>query len=182
MSKSVISPCTMLIGTRCNCHMKSCVFFCVVYIYNFLLKNVIVFFFFLWNQISKWRSFEKIKRLFLTYFSDFLVKDTKIPPAHNSHTYTYCAYPIDFFALYQFCKLRIYLHDRFLFGVAPGVFRAILKQSINNKMVSKIKVEMSTTAIIYYNAKFIVICKPRTLNDGRWRLSSVKKTQKSTAS
>ena len=31
---------------------------------------------------------------------------------------------------------------------------------------------------IYPNAKFIVICKPRTLNDGKWRLSSIQKTQK----
>ena len=35
---------------------------------NLLQKNVIVFF--LENQISKWRSFEK-KRLFLTHFSHF---------------------------------------------------------------------------------------------------------------
>ena len=47
------------------------------------------------------------------------------------------------------------------------LIRAILEQSINNKMVSKILVEMSTTVIcIYTNAKFIVICKPGTLNDG----------------
>ena len=35
---------------------------------------------------------------------------------------------------------------------------------------------------IYTNAKFIVICKPRTLNDGRWRISLIRKTQKTTAS
>ena len=34
-------------------------------------------------------------------------------------------------------------------------------------MVSKIEVRMSTTDMcLYTNAKFIVICKPQTLNDG----------------
>ena len=37
---------------------------------------------------------------------------------------------------------------------------------------------MLTTDSIYTNAKFIVICKHRTLKDGRWRLSSIQKTQK----
>ena len=43
---------------------------------------------------------------------------------------------------------------------------AILEQSINNKMVSKIKLECLLLICFYTNAKFIVICKPRTLNDG----------------
>ena len=54
---------------------------------NLLQKNVIVFFF--GNQISKWLSFAK--KLFLTYFSHFLVtkeKLKKIPSAHISLTYT----------------------------------------------------------------------------------------------
>ena len=40
-------------------------------------------------------------------------------------------------------------HAFFLFGVTPGVdsFCAISEQSINNKMMNKIKVEMSTTNI-----------------------------------
>ena len=42
---------------------------------NLLQKNVIVFFY--GNQISKWRSF-KNKRLFLTYFSHFLVTREKL--------------------------------------------------------------------------------------------------------
>ena len=41
---------------------------------NLLQKNVIVLFF--ENQISKWRSFEK--RIFLTYFSNFLVTRKKL--------------------------------------------------------------------------------------------------------
>ena len=46
------------------------------------------------------------------------------------------------------------------------LIRAILEQSINNKMVSKIKLECLLLIYIYTNAKFIVICKPRTFNDG----------------
>ena len=45
------------------------------------------------------------------------------------------------------------------------LIRAILEQSINNKMVSKIKLECLLLICVYTNAKFIVICKPRTLND-----------------
>ena len=57
----------------------------------------------------------------------------------------------------------------FLFGVTPVVilFRAILEHSINYKMVSEIKVGMSTTDTYYTNAKLIAICKLQTLNDGR---------------
>ena len=53
---------------------------------NLLQKNVIVFF--LGNQISKWRSFEKraIFDLLFTFFSH-QGKVTKIPPAHISLTY-----------------------------------------------------------------------------------------------
>ena len=46
------------------------------------------------------------------------------------------------------------------------LIRAILEQSTNNKMVSKIKLECLLLTCSYTNAKFIVICKPRTLNDG----------------
>ena len=47
------------------------------------------------------------------------------------------------------------------------LIRAILEQSINNKMVSKTYVGMCPTDMYLHNAKFIVICKPRILNDGR---------------
>ena len=81
-------------------------------------KNVIVFFF--GNQISKWRSFEK-KGLFLAYFSHFLVTSEKfLQHVSHSHSYTYFAHPIDFFALPTVKKIRIY-QVWFLFGVIPGV-------------------------------------------------------------
>ena len=71
---------------------------------NLLQKNLIVFFF--GNQISKWRSFEKV--LFLTYFSHFLVTREKLQKflqhISHSHTHMYFAYPIDFFCLNNFEK------------------------------------------------------------------------------
>ena len=130
---------------------------------NLLQKNVIVFFF--GNQISKWRSFENwaIFDLLFTFFSR-QGKVTKNRSAHISLTYihVFCS-PYWLFCLTNFeKKIRIY-QVRFLFGMSPGVdsySRHFGTSSINDKMVSKILVGMSTT-----DAKFIVICKPRTLND-----------------
>ena len=102
---------------------------------NLFQKNVIVLFF--GNQISKWRSFEK--RLFLTYFSHFLVTREELQKflqhISETHTYTYFAHPIDFFCSTNFEKKIGIYQVRFLFGI---LIRAILEQSINNKMVSKI--------------------------------------------
>ena len=88
---------------------------------NLLQKNAIVVFF--ENQISKWRSFEK--GLFLTYFSHFLATKEKLQKflrhISHSHTYTYFAHPIDFFALPILKKkIRIY-QVRILFGMTLGV-------------------------------------------------------------
>ena len=79
---------------------------------NLLHKNVIGLFF--GNQISKWRSFEK--RLFLTYFSHFLVTREKLQKflqhISHSHTYTYFAHLIDFFfCLINFEKKNTSLSD-----------------------------------------------------------------------
>ena len=46
------------------------------------------------------------------------------------------------------------------------LIRAILEQSINNKMVSKFKLECLLLIYTYTNVKSIVIYKPRTLNEG----------------
>ena len=109
---------------------------------SLLQENVIIFFF--GNQISKWRSFEK-KRLFLTlYFSHFSATREKLQKflqhISHSHTYMYFAHLIDFFCLTNFeKKIRIY-QIWFLFGIVLVLILiyAILEQSINNKMVSKI--------------------------------------------
>ena len=90
---------------------------------NFLLKNVIISFF--GNQISKWCSFEK-KRLFLTYFSHFLVT------RENTHSFsTYLTYIrtrilLTLLTFFFFLTLPIlqklwFYHVWFLFGVTPCV-------------------------------------------------------------
>ena len=106
---------------------------------NLLQKNVIVLFF--GNQFSKWRSFEKraIFDLLFTFFSH-QGKVTKIPSAYISLTYTYFAHPIDFFLPYQFWKKYEFIRYGFslVWVLVLILIRAILKQSINNKMVSNI--------------------------------------------
>ena len=98
---------------------------------HLLQKNVIVLFFGI--QISKWHSFEKraIFDLLFTFFShqEKSYKNSFSTYLTHIHTYTYFAHPIDLF--YQI---------RFLFGMSPVLIliRAILEQSINNKLVSKI--------------------------------------------
>ena len=107
---------------------------------NFLPKNVMVFCF--GNQISKWRSFEK-KGYFLTYFSFSLVtrEKTKHPSAHISLTYIhiFCS-PYWLFLPSQFCKNCEFIRYGFslVWLLVLILICAILEQSINNKMVSKI--------------------------------------------
>ena len=66
---------------------------------NLLQKNLNVLFF--GNQISKWRSFEKraIFDLLFTFFSHQGKVSKFLQHISHSHTYTYFAHPIDFFAL-----------------------------------------------------------------------------------
>ena len=107
---------------------------------NLLQKNVIFFFF--GNQISKWRSFEKraIFDLLFTFFS-YQGKITKIPSAHISVTYihVFCS-PYWLFLPYQFWKKYEFIRYGFslVWVLVLVLIRAILEQSINNKMVSKI--------------------------------------------
>ena len=86
---------------------------------NSLQKNVIVLFF--GNQISKWRSFEKraIFDLLFTFFSHQEKFKKFLQHVSHSHTYTYFAHPIDFFALPILKKIQIY-QIRFVFGMSPG--------------------------------------------------------------
>ena len=107
---------------------------------NLLQKNVIVFFF--WNQISKWRSFEKraIFDLLFTFFSH-QGKVTKIPSAHISLTYIhiFCS-PYWPFLPYQFWKKYEFIRYGFslVWVLVLILICAILEPSINNKVVSKI--------------------------------------------
>ena len=107
---------------------------------NLLQKNVIVFFF--GNQISKWRSYEKraIFDLLFTFFS-YQGKVIKIPSAHISLTYIhiFCS-PYWLFLPYQFWKKYEFIRYGFslVWVLVLILIHAILEQSINNKMVSKI--------------------------------------------
>ena len=105
---------------------------------NLLQKNVIVFFF--QNQIAKWRSFEKraIFDLLFTFFS-YQGKVTKIlQHISHSHTYMYFAHHIDFFCLTNLEKNTNLSGMVSLWCDSWILIRAILEQSINNKMVSTI--------------------------------------------
>ena len=134
---------------------------------NLLQKNVIVLFF--GNQISKWRSFEKkaIFDLLFTFFSH-QGKVTKISSAHISLTYIhiFCS-PYWLFLPYQFWKKYQFIRYGFslVWVLVLILIRAILEQSINNK-IAKFKLECLLLIYTYTNAKFIVIWKPWTLNDG----------------
>ena len=169
---ALVSPCfrETVVVIVTNCHMQNWVFLCSLD--NLIQKNVIVFF--LENQISKWRSFEK--GLFLTYFSHFLVTREKLQKflwhVSHSHTYMYFAHPIDIFCLSNFEKKNKNEFIRYGFSLVWDLVLilicAILEQSINKKWWAKFKLGclLMIWICIYTNAKFIVICKPRTLNDG----------------
>ena len=116
---------------------------------NLLQKNVIVLFFL--NQISKWCSCEKRAIFDLLFtFSRHQGKVTKIPSAHISNTYihVFCS-PYWLFLPYQFWKNCEFIRYGFflVWVLVLILIRAILEQSINNKMVTKILVRMSTTDI-----------------------------------
>ena len=107
---------------------------------NLLQRNIIVLFF--GNQISKWCSFEKraIFDLLFTFFSH-QGKVSKIPPAHISLTYIhiFCSpywpfLPYQLWKNYKFIKYSFSL----VWVLVLILIRAILEQSINYKMVSKI--------------------------------------------
>ena len=114
---------------------------------NLLQKNAIVFFF--ENQISRWHSFEKgvIFDLLFTFFIH-QGKVTQIPSAHISLAYihVFCS-PYWPFLPYQFWKKYEFIRYGFswVWVLVLILIRAILEQSINNKMVSKIWVGMCTT-------------------------------------
>ena len=131
-------------------------------------KNAIIFF--IGNQISKWRSFEKgtIFDLLFTFFSH-QGKVTKIPSAHISLKY------IHVFCLpyWLFC-LTNFENNTNLSGMVSLWYESwcwfLFAPFLNNQKITKLwpnfKLECLLLICVYTNAKFIVICKPRTLNDG----------------
>ena len=136
---------------------------------NLLQKNIIVFFF--GNQISKWRSFEKraIFDLLFTFFSH-QGKVTKIPSAHISLTYIhiFCS-PYWLFLPYQFWKKNTNLSGTVSLWYESWCW-FLFSPFWNNQLITKwwanFKLECLLLICTYTYAKFIVICKPWTLNDG----------------
>ena len=128
-----------------------------------LQKNVIVFSF--GNQISKMALIWKKGYFWPTFHQG---KVSKIPSARISLTYihVFCSPYQLYFALPIVKKYEFFRYGYVWFLVLVLIC-TILEQSINNKMVGKTLVGMSTTDMyLYTNAKFIVICKPQTLNGG----------------
>ena len=173
----LVSPC---FREKCSCHMQNWVFLCSLD--NLLQKNVIVLFF--WKSNFKMALIWKKRAIFnlLFTFSSHQGEVTKIPSAHISLTYihVFCS-PYWLFCLTNFEKKYEFI--RYAFSLVRVLvlilIRAILKQSTNNKMCPKLKSECLLLICTYTNEKFIVICKPRTLNDGRrWRFSKIQKSQK----
>ena len=126
------------------CFRKNVVATCKIWSFlcsldNILQKNVIVLFF--GNQISKWRSFENraIFDLLSTFFSHQGKLQKFLQHISHSHTYTYLLTLLTFFAIpilkkYEFIRYSFSL----VWVLVLTLMRAILEQSINNKMVSKI--------------------------------------------
>ena len=95
-------------------------------------------------------------------------KVTKILSAHISLTYMYFAHPIDFFCITNFEK------NTNLSGMVSlwygswcwFVFAPFWNNQLITKWWAKFKLNYLLLICIYTSAKFMVICKPRTLSDG----------------
>ena len=151
---------------------------------NLLQKNVIIFFF--GNQISKWRSFEKraIFDLLFTFFRHQGKLQKFLQHISHSHTYMYFAHPNDFFCLTNFEKKSTNLSGMVSLWYESWcwfLFAPFWNNQWITKWWAKFELERLLLICVYTNAKFIVICKPRTLKGGgEWRLST--EIAKSTAS
>ena len=118
------------------------------------------------------RSFEKgvIFDLLFT-FSSHQGKNTKIPSGHIPLTFIhlFCS-PYWLFLPHQFWKRYEFIRYGFSLVWVPVLIltRAILEQSINKwtKWWAKFNLECLLPMWTYTIEKFLVICKPRILNDG----------------
>ena len=123
------------------------------------------------NQISKWRSFAK-KGLFLTYFSHFLVNRESYKNSFSpylTHIHTRILLTLLTFLPYQFWKKSTNPSDTVSLWYESWcwfLFAPFWNNQWITKWWTKFKLECLLLICAYTNAKFIVICKPRTLNDG----------------
>ena len=137
---------------------------------NLLQKNVIVFFF--GNQISKWRVWKSA--IFCPTFHIFLVTREKLQKflqhiINISLTYihVFCS-PYWLFCLTNFEKTKKNLSGMVSLWYDSWcwfLFAPFWNNQWITKWWAKFKLECLLLICIHTNAKFIVICKPRTLND-----------------
>ena len=136
---------------------------------NLHQKNLIVFCF--ENQMEKRAIFD----LLFTFFSD-QGKVTKTPSEHISLTYihVFCS------AYWFFCLANFEKKSTMLSGMVSlwcdswcwFLFTPFWNNQYITKWWAKFKLECLLLICIYTKVKFIVICKPRTLND--WGEDSVQ--------
>ena len=147
--------------------MQNWVFLCSLD--NLLQKNVLLF-----SLLEiKFQNGGHLKKraifdLLFTFFSHQGKLQKFLQHISHSHTYTYFAHPIDVFCLTNFVKKYEFTRYGFslVWVLVLILIRAILEQSINTKWWANFKLECLLLICSYTNAKFIVICKPQTLNDG----------------
>ena len=135
---------------------------------NLLQKNVIAFFF--GNQISKWRSFEK-RAIFDLLFAFLVTRESykNCFSTYLTHIHTRILLTIlTFFCLTKFEK------NTNLSGIVAlwydswcwFLFAPFWNNQWITKWWAKFKLECLLLICTCTNAKFTVICKPLTLNDG----------------
>ena len=124
------------------------------------------------------------KRVFLTYVHIFYSPGKSYKNSFSTyltHIHTCILLTLLTVLPYQFWKQYEFI--RYGFSLVWFLVLILIRAFWNNQYITKwwakLKLECLLLICIYTNAKFIVICKPQTLNDGRWRLSSIQKTQKS---
>ena len=124
----------------------------------------------------------KIRAIFdlLFTFCSHQGKDTKIPSADISLTFihVYCS------LYWHFC-LPTYEKNENVSGMVSlwcdswcwFLFAPFCSNQLITKWWAKLRLKWLLLIFIDTNGNFIIICKPRTLNDGRWRLNSIQKTK-----
>ena len=120
----------------------------------------------------KFRDDAHLKKAIFDVLFTFLVTREKLQKflqhISHSHTYTYFAHPIDFFAL-PILKKNTNLSGKVSLWYESWcwfVFAPFWNNQWMTEWWAKFKLECLLLICTYTNAKFIVICKPRTLNDG----------------
>ena len=162
--------------------MQNWVFFVKFISFTSEKRNCFLFLKIKFPNCAHWK-----KRVILTNFSHFLVTRERLQNflLHISHSHTCILLTLLTFLSYQFWKKYGFIRyvSSLVWFLVLILIRAILEQSLiakwwakkTNKQTNKLKLKLDCLLLIciYIVARFIVIFKPRTLNGGRWRLSSI---------